>query len=122
MKSSREKSGREIVIAAGKGLKHDKGKLMWGLLPWMELKAVVEVLTFGAKKYKPNNWRKVENGRQRYFDAAMRHISAIGAGEVSDPETGINHYAHAICSLLFSFWHSKKDRKTRANDDGPSYE
>ena len=92
----------------GKGRKNDQKKLMWGLLPWAELSEVVRVLTFGAKKYAPGNWMKVKDGERRYFDAALRHISAIGNGDREDSETGLNHYAHAICSLLFAFWHSRR--------------
>ena len=96
------------MTAPGKGLKNDYGKPMWGLLPWLEMAGVVNVLTFGAKKYKPHNWQKVKDGERRYFDAALRHISAIGMGETNDQESGCNHYAHAICSLLFAFWHSRR--------------
>jgi hypothetical protein len=33
------------------GVKHDKGKPQWDLLPWKEMEDVVKVLTFGASKY-----------------------------------------------------------------------
>ena len=98
---------REITIR-GKGLKNDAWKPMWSLLPWAELEEVVKVLTFGAKKYKAENWRYVPRGRARYTDAALRHLAAIGKGEALDSETGLSHYAHAICSLLFAFWHSRR--------------
>lgn len=114
-------NGREVVLK-GAGLKHDQEKAQWDLLPWKEMSSVVDVLTFGAKKYKPNNWRKVEQGERRYTAAALRHLSAIGSGEQTDKETGFSHYAHAICSLLFAFWHSRQERRKRANDDGPNYE
>lgn len=110
-------AGREVTVP-GKGLKHDQGKPMWGLLPWLELAAVVDVLTFGAQKYLPHNWKKVTDGERRYFDAALRHISAIGAGEYNDKETGFAHYAHAICSLIFAFWHSRNGR-ARVRRNGP---
>ena len=95
------------VILHGSGMKHDAGKPLWWLLPWEEIEDVVKILTFGAKKYKPNNWRKVDGGEERYLNAALRHISAIGKGEYLDKETKSPHYAHAICSLLFAFWHSR---------------
>jgi hypothetical protein len=83
------------------GRKFDSGKPEYGLLPPHALEEVAKVLTIGAKKYAPNNWRYVNNGPTRYFDAAQRHLWAYKRGELTDPETGISHIAHAICSLMF---------------------
>lgn len=83
------------------GRKYDGGKPQYGLLPPVALRKTVDVLTFGAQKYAPNNWRYVDDGMRRYFDAAQRHIWAWKQGETVDPETNINHLAHAICCLLF---------------------
>lgn len=81
-------------------VKHDSGKLLWDLLPWHATEEVVEVLTYGARKYTPNNWRNAE-GTSRFFAAAMRHIVSYITGQKRDPETGIHHLAHAICNLMF---------------------
>lgn len=81
------------------GVKHDGEKPDYSLMPFGALDEVVKVLTYGAKKYDRFNWRFVE--RHRYEAAALRHISAYQQGEKFDPETGINHLAHAMCSLLF---------------------
>lgn len=102
----RESVKERMAALENKGTKHDAEKPRWLLLPWEQLEEVVKVLTFGAKKYKPYNWQQVENGQERYLNAALRHIAAIGKSEHTDPETGLSHYAHAICSLLFAFWHS----------------
>jgi hypothetical protein len=83
------------------GRKFDGGKLQYGLLPPNSLKDVVQVLTFGAEKYEIDNWKRVPDAKRRYFDAANRHIWAYKAGEINDPETGVNHLAHAICCLMF---------------------
>ena len=90
-----------------KGQKLDSGKPMWSLLPWVEIDSVVRVLTFGAKKYGAENWKRVKEGETRYFNAALRHLVAVQRGELIDKETGEPHYAHAICSLLFCFWFSR---------------
>lgn len=55
----------------------------------------------GAQKYSANNWKILENARARYFAAAMRHMWASWRGEKLDPESGISHWAHAICCLMF---------------------
>ena len=47
---------------------------------------------------------KVENPKERYYDAAMRHLYAWFNGEPKDIETGESHLAHAICCLLFLLW------------------
>lgn len=83
------------------GLKLDQEKVRLDLLPFVGVLAVGEVLTYGAKKYAPNNWRKVDDWRARYFAAALRHLVAYGRGEKVDPESGLPHLAHAACSLLF---------------------
>ena len=89
------------------GRKFDGGKLQYGLLPPAALKATVEILTFGAEKYEPDNWKHVPDSKRRYFDAAMRHLWAWKAGEKDDPETGKNHIAHAMCCLMFLYEHDE---------------
>ena len=82
------------------GIKHDGGKLHYSLLPFPALKKVAQVLEFGAKKYAPDNWKKVPNAKPRYFDAAMRHLIAHQSGELLDPESGLSHLSHAACCVL----------------------
>lgn len=81
------------------GIKYDGDKPDYSLVPFKALDEVVKVLTYGAAKYDRFNWEKVE--ARRYQAAALRHISAYMQGEKIDPESGINHLAHAACSLLF---------------------
>lgn len=83
------------------GRKFDGGKLQYGLLPPLALRETVKVLTFGAEKYEPDNWRRVPDGHRRYFDAAQRHLWAYKEGEKIDPESGVNHLAHALCCIMF---------------------
>lgn len=68
--------------------------------PVMELE-VAHVLSFGAQKYGPENWRQVPDLRRRYIAAAKRHINALQQGEERDPESGLHHAAHAVCCLMF---------------------
>jgi hypothetical protein len=90
-----------------KGKKYDTDKIRWSLLPWDELKEVVEVMELGAKKYADDNWKKVDNAYKRYQEASMRHLISYVSGEKTDPETGKSHLAHLICSALFVMWHEK---------------
>jgi len=84
------------------GMKHDTGKLRWDLLPYDAVEKVVEIMTYGAKKYAPNNWQMVK--KERYFAAMMRHIVAEIGGEDCDQESGLLHLSHAACNILFLLW------------------
>ena len=84
------------------GTKDDQGKPRFDLIPPLAERCVAEVLQYGATKYAPDNWRKVPNAQARYFAAARRHLNAYQAGEKTDSESGINHLAHAITSLMFA--------------------
>lgn len=83
-----------------KGLKHDKGKLRWDLLPLGLVEWLVKVYTFGANKYKPNTWQHVSNGYDRYKAAMMRHLTAHEKGETFDPESGLPHLAHMAWNAM----------------------
>jgi hypothetical protein len=83
------------------GRKDDSSKIRMDLLPFDSLEEISKVLTFGAKKYAPNNWKFVENPVERYEAAMLRHISAYKQGELLDSETGLPHLAHAACCLMF---------------------
>jgi len=87
------------------GRKFDGGKLQYGLVPPLALKATVDVLTFGAEKYEPDNWKVVPDSKRRYFDALQRHVWAWKEGEKIDPESGKHHLAHALCCLMFLYEH-----------------
>jgi hypothetical protein len=91
--------------ATSGGRKFDGGKPQYGLLPPNALRATVDILTFGAEKYEPNNWKHVPDSKRRYFDAAQRHLWDWKNGEQNDPESGKNHLAHALCCLMFLYEH-----------------
>jgi len=83
------------------GRKDDNGKTRYDLLPPLALDDIAQVLTFGAQKYAPENWRKVEDPAARYFAAAQRHLWASKRGELYDAESGVSHLAHAACCIMF---------------------
>lgn len=83
------------------GLKFDNGKPLMSLIPAKAELAMAEVLTFGATKYGPDNWRHVANADQRYMDAMLRHLNSHRQGEMVDAETGLPHLAHAMCCAAF---------------------
>lgn len=81
--------------------KDDAGKLRWSLLPWRALAKVVEVLEYGAGKYRAHAWVEVESAEDRYKEALLRHVAAFASGELIDPESGKSHLAHVACNALF---------------------
>lgn len=81
--------------------KYDDGKCRYDLLDWRFVRGIAEVLTYGAKKYAPDAWQRVSNGRNRYFAAALRHTTAWFLGELNDPESGLPHLHHAATNLMF---------------------
>lgn len=84
---------------AKKGVKFDKNKLRWTLIPWDAMTDVVRVFMYGAHKYGDRNW-ELGMDRDRLVDAVLRHLTRYMCGEKEDNETGISHLAHAIASLL----------------------
>lgn len=95
-----ELSGRSPEL----GVKLDGEKPRWDLLLQgmpLALEQVVQVLTYGSRKYADHNWLYVERAEQRYLSAGMRHEAALQQGEQADPETGLHHLAHKLCCDLF---------------------
>ena len=83
------------------GRKDDAGKPRWDLIPYEALEEVVNVLTHGAQKYTPDNWRSVPDWNRRYFAAAQRHLVAYFQGVDLDEDSDLPHLAHAACCILF---------------------
>lgn len=97
------------------GVKHDGGKDPWHLLPWDAVREIVKVLAFGAKKYAERNWEK-GLPHSRTFSATQRHLTAwFQDREDADPETRINHLAHAACEILFALAFELRGAKGRCS-------
>lgn len=89
-----------------KAIKHDDGKPDMTMLSTEMLELVSRVRMFGAKKYARNQWKKGFK-TTRSLAAALRHIFAYLGGEDNDPESGLSHLGHAICSLEHEVYRSK---------------
>lgn len=83
------------------GSKDDQEKNRLDLIEPEFIEGVGKVLTFGANKYEPNNWQKVEDAEDRYYAAALRHLIAWRKGEKTDPESGLSHLDHVACNIMF---------------------
>ncbi len=85
------------------GAKLDAGKVRAGLVLGGFSRALLEVSkvgTYGANLYSPYGWTKVENGKERYTDAMLRHFLRETAGEIKDPESNLPHAAHLAWNAL----------------------
>ena len=92
------------------GIKFDNEKLLFDLLEPEFEEGIAKVLTYGAKKYAPDNWKKIET--RRYYHALRRHWNAYRKGERFDEESGESHLYHMACCLMFIDWHDRqKDKK-----------
>lgn len=104
------KNAERLMESVGqlKGMKFDSEKPRYSLLPKGAVNSVIAVLEFGAKKYDVDNWQEVDNAKERYYNAAMRHIDLWWSGEKHDSETNIHHLAHAATNLFFLMWFDNK--------------
>lgn len=87
-------------------MKYDGEKVRLDLLPVEPIIDIGKVLTYGARKYSERNWEK-GLAWSRCYAAALRHLFAWQNSETNDPETGLNHLAHAACEILFLLEFSK---------------
>ena len=94
-------TGGKIIEDSG-GMKNDMDKPDWSLIPLETIEGIVRVLTYGAKKYERDNWKKVSVNRN--FAALLRHLTKWQAGEEYDQESGLHHLDHAMCDLMFMAW------------------
>lgn len=93
----------ELRVNSNIGRKDDSDKLRYDLLDPEFVEGIVKILTFGAKKYEPQNWRKLKDngGPDRCYAALQRHMAEYRKGNKIDPESGVSHLFHAACNLYF---------------------
>jgi len=71
------------------------------LVPPSGKAAVAKVMSLGADKYGPWNWRESDNVcASTYVGAINRHLDAWWSGELIDPESGVSHLAHIAASCM----------------------
>ena len=89
------------------GLKEDKDKPRIDLVLPESIIGMAEVLTLGAKKYKPNSWQNINDAINVHYAALMRHLLAWKMGELNDEETKLSHIKHALTNCMFLLYHEK---------------
>lgn len=94
-----------------------ENKPMMSLVPRALILGCAKALTYGAKKYAANNWRR----GMRWSgpaDALLRHFTAWLEGEDIDPESGLSHLAHVAANLGF-LMHMETNYEYALMDDRP---
>lgn len=96
-------------------MKFDTDKLRYELIPPEVLKAMAEIYTHGAEKYKPGNWKKCSD-MSVYISALYRHLEAYRMGELLDEDSGMLHMAHALVNASFITYFLLKQKDEEDND------
>jgi len=95
------------------GKKYDKEKLRWECLPIEEVEEAVKVITYGANKYNEDpqdpNWKKVDDGFNRYYAALMRHLAEVRKGNFIDEESGLRHMSCVMFNAMALSYFAKKE-------------
>jgi hypothetical protein len=94
------------------GIKYDSNKprLAEMIISFREaLTELCKVYEFGLNKYGKDNFRELDNGKNRYLNAFVRHMVAEKDNPI-DEESGIRHSAHmAFNALAYLFFDLEKE-------------
>jgi hypothetical protein len=93
------------TLSSGSGYKADKGKTSWLTIPFIILRLIAEVFTYGANKYKKDNWKRLDP--DRLMDSGLRHLMAHQEGMQEensrmpiDKESGYYHLTMATVNFI----------------------
>lgn len=90
--------------------KSDENKVPLQLVDPYFIEEVAKVLKFGADKYEPNSWKKIDNPIYRTQGSVMRHFNEYLKGNTIDPESSLPHLAHCASQLMILMWHERNKR------------
>ena len=97
------------------GAKRRDQKPRFDLIPFEFLESVASVLSSGAVKYGPYNWKR---GQKDFFlDAwnhAFTHLEKFKEGDASE-----DHLAHLACNVAFMIWAVKNGVVTQGDFRSP---
>jgi len=79
---------------------HKSAKPPMHALPLDRLGGLSRALSYGDDKYEVRNWVGTAKDPRLYVGAVLRHLAAIQAGQMIDPESGLPHVNHLQASAV----------------------
>ena len=101
-----EQIRRDFLMKHGVGIRDNKGKTLWHLIPFEHMENVARLYTKGAEKYSEDNWKNIpaDEGIKASFNALFRHLMMWKSGEKYNdedfPGENIEHLASVIWNAL----------------------
>lgn len=91
-----------------KGLKSDKSKPDWSLMPLAFVAPLIPIFEHGAREYGRDNWRKpFDDESNRFIAAIKRHLLEIDNGKpfaINALDSGVYHAAQIAWNALRLIW------------------
>ena len=109
----RHKNKHNIRRFAGGAQRTDR-KPRFDLIPFEFLEAVALVLTRGAARYGPCNWKR---GKKDFFLDAWNH-AFVHLQKFKEGDKREDHLAHLACNVAFLVWAVKKSIISREDFNG----
>lgn len=103
---------------SAEGIKHDdnKPRLAEMIVDFKEpLLSLCKVWEFGANKYSKSNWKLVDNGKDRYTNAMLRHLVQEDDKE-EDDESGLLHASHIAFNALARLYFILQEKQLKPVD------
>jgi len=73
------------------------------------VKAIMEIINEGAKKYEANGWKNgVKFDPKSNAASMMRHAMSDSLGILTDPESGHLHLEHLVCRAAMALYARKR--------------
>jgi hypothetical protein len=117
---------------SGRKYDGDKAPIAQGVLAYFPdaIAMLAMISKFGKDKYETSyeerNWAHVEDGENRYLDAAARHVTKCASGEINDDESSLDHRGHAawclLASLQLAIEDERKEKHVPLHIDGKDVE
>ena len=90
----------EYKTDKGEAIRFNQDKLKFEYVNPQAHRDMVDVLTYGSKKYYPRNWEKGFSWTS-VVGSLKRHIDAWERGEDYDPDSGLLHMAHVAANAHY---------------------
>lgn len=106
------------LVKSRAGIKHDSGKPKIGQMiidykvPLLELCKVFE---HGAATYGLSNWKQLEDGKDRFTNAMIRHF--LSEDELYDKETGLLHAAQVFFNAGARLYYIVQELQEEQNNE-----